>query len=231
LFRTSYSFVAQSRNISDSLALLWFGPYAPSSTSYAPIYVHAEVLPISYTRGSLFSYDPLVSFWSHLAASNYASRFYNFAFADIKELQTSLFEASLYNTRLIEAKASKLLSSTEIHYPGGTSFSIGETIIKPMVTAVTNKQASKILMSWTELFPKLITKYHDGYIAQNLESPMISMHKLFYPKEWLDATGFWNNKINKGDDVIMFNPKVTYESNVLAFTIVVSSVIALLVGI
>ena len=57
------------------------------------------------------------------------------------------------------------------------------------------------------------------------------MHKLFYPKEWLDATGFWNAAINKGDNVIMFQPaKVTYESNVLAFTIVVSSVIALLVG-
>ena len=99
-----------------------------------------------------------------------------------------------------------------------------------MVTAITNKQASKILIGWTELFPKLIAKYHDGYIAQNLESSIISMHKLFYPKEWLDATGFWNNKINKGDDVILFSPKVTYESNVLAFTIVVSSVIALLVG-
>ena len=128
----------------------------------------------------------------------------------------------------MEAKASRLLSSTTIDFPGA-SFSIGETVIKPMVTATTNKQASKILIAWTELFPKLITKYHDGYIAQNLESPMISMHKLFYPKEWLDATGFWNNKINKGDDVIMFNPKVNYEY-VLAFAIVVSSLIALLVG-
>jgi hypothetical protein len=100
-----------------------------------------------------------------------------------------------------------------------------------MVTSVTNKQAAKILLGWTNFLPFLITKYHDGYIAQNLDTPTISMHKLFYPKEWLDATGFWNAAINKGDNVIMFQPaKVTYESHVLAFTIVVSSVIALLVG-
>ena len=116
-----------------------------------------------------------------------------------------------------------------------------------MVTAVSNKQAAKILLGWTNFLPQLITKYHDGYIAQNLDAPTITMHKLFYPKgkiilflililtlikEWLDATGFWNNKINRGEDVIMFQPaKVTFESHVLAFTIVVSSVIALLVGI
>jgi dipeptidase len=112
LFRTSYSYVAQGRNISDTLGLIWFGQYAPSSTSYTPIYVHSELLPISYTRGSLFKYDPLVSFWSHLAASNYAGRFYKFAFVDVRELQSTLFDAALYETRYIEAKANKVISAT-----------------------------------------------------------------------------------------------------------------------
>jgi hypothetical protein len=56
------------------------------------------------------------------------------------------------------------------------------SLVKAMVTAVTNKQAAKILLGWTNFLPKLITKYHDGYIAQNLDAPTISMHKLFYPK-------------------------------------------------
>lgn len=75
-----------------------------------------------------------------------------------------------------------------------------------MITSVASKQASKILFGWNCMLPKLITKYHDGYIAQNLDMPTISMHKLFYPKEWLDATGFWNATINRGDNVIMFQP-------------------------
>lgn len=128
LFRTSYSYVAQGRNISDTLALLWFGPYAPSSTSYAPIYVHADVLPPSYTRGSLFNYDPLISFWSHLAASNYAGRFYKFAFVDIQELQSTLFEAALYETRYIEAKASKLISAATFS-PYAFAETAGDNII------------------------------------------------------------------------------------------------------
>ena len=127
LFRTSYSFVAQGRNISDTLGLLWFGPYAPSSTSYAPIYINSDILPVSYTSGSLFKYNPLVSFWSHLAASNYASRFYKFAFVDVQQLQKNLFEDSLYETRYIEAKANKVLSATTVTYPGGSTFSFADT--------------------------------------------------------------------------------------------------------
>ena len=31
------------------------------------------------------------------------------------------------------------------------------------------------------------------------------MHKLFYPKYWLDATGYFNNKPNTGSNVLMFS--------------------------
>lgn len=51
MFRTSYSFVAQSRaDVPDSFARIWFGQYNPSSCSYAPFYVSAEHLPEAYTR-------------------------------------------------------------------------------------------------------------------------------------------------------------------------------------
>lgn len=51
LFRTSYSFVAQSRaSVPDILSLLWFATYAPSSTSYAPFYVASVNVPLPYMR-------------------------------------------------------------------------------------------------------------------------------------------------------------------------------------
>ena len=51
MFRTSYSFVAQSRAaVPDQLARIWYGQYNPASCSYAPLYVASESLPTSYTR-------------------------------------------------------------------------------------------------------------------------------------------------------------------------------------
>lgn len=51
MFRTSYSFVAQSRpGVPDSMARIWYGQYNPSSCSYAPFYVSAEHIPQAYTR-------------------------------------------------------------------------------------------------------------------------------------------------------------------------------------
>jgi dipeptidase len=51
MFRTSYSFVAQSRaSVPDELALVWFGTYNPTACSYAPFYVSAEHVPKAYTR-------------------------------------------------------------------------------------------------------------------------------------------------------------------------------------
>ena len=31
------------------------------------------------------------------------------------------------------------------------------------------------------------------------------MTKMFYPKYWLDATGFWNSHMNTGDNVLLFS--------------------------
>jgi hypothetical protein len=48
-------------------------------------------------------------------------------------------------------------------------------------------------------------RYHDGYSAQDLDKESIKMVKMFYPKYWLDATGFWNSQMNTGDNVLLFN--------------------------
>lgn len=51
LFRTSYSFVAHARpEAPDQLAVVWFAQYAPSCTSYAPLYVSATDVPMPFRR-------------------------------------------------------------------------------------------------------------------------------------------------------------------------------------
>jgi hypothetical protein len=86
--------------------------------------------------------------------------------------------------------------------------------------------------------PLLITKYHDGYIAQDLDTPNLKMKKLFYPKWWLDLTGFWKNPPVTGPDVILFqpapadNPVFTTSALVkaVAWSALVSCAVTLLVG-
>jgi dipeptidase len=51
MFRTSYSFVATARKyVPDELALLWLSVYAPSTSSYTPLYIHADAAPQTLTR-------------------------------------------------------------------------------------------------------------------------------------------------------------------------------------
>jgi hypothetical protein len=43
-------------------------------------------------------------------------------------------------------------------------------------------------------------------IAMDRDQPMISMKRLFYPKWWLEATGYFLHKGNFGPNVILFAP-------------------------
>jgi hypothetical protein len=81
-----------------------------------------------------------------------------------------------------------------------------QSVVVGLITTLTVSQGDSTVLAWAQLLPKLITKYHDGYRAENLDKEAIAMKKLFYNKFWLDATGYWNNKPNTGGDTIMFQP-------------------------
>lgn len=52
----------------------------------------------------------------------------------------------------------------------------------------------------------VLFRYHDGMIATNRDQPQIMMKRLFYPKWWLQATGYFNQHGNFGPGVILFAP-------------------------
>ena len=68
------------------------------------------------------------------------------------------------------------------------------------------------------------------------DQPMINMKRLFYPKWWLEATGYFNHHGNFGPDVILFTPTPTATaghssvgySAAMVLTAVASSVVTLL---
>jgi hypothetical protein len=193
MFRTSYSIVAQARSSVDAFVAprVWFCNYAPHASSYLPFYVNQHKLPAAYTHGSLFKYDPTSAFWNFLAVNNYASRFYKFAFVDVREVQENLQALSVQKAAEVEAFVGSLQD------PSQAAAALDD---------FSEEQAKAVVSAWADLLPQLITKFHDGYRAEDLAEPTISMHKFFYPKWFLDASGFWNNKPNVGPDVIMFQP-------------------------
>lgn len=140
---------------------------------------------------------------------------------DVAKLQMKLQEESFAAVTAIELMATKLLS-------GSADVSLTE-----LFTSATNEQANKIVGAWRDLLPKLITKYHDGYQAEGLESKDIAMKRLFYPAWWLKAVGYFDSKINTGPGVIMFSPGPHGGSTgwvTLLFTAIMSSFFSLLIG-
>ena len=113
MFRTSYSFVAVARELKTNLlSMLWFSQYQPSTSSYAPVYIAGE-LPVAFTRGSFFQYDPEIPFWNYLAANNYASRFYKYAIQDVFALRDKLHEQAVKAVDAFEKHVNDLVETVQ----------------------------------------------------------------------------------------------------------------------
>lgn len=221
MFRTTYSFVATARELKTNLlARLWFGQYQPSTSSYMPVYIAAD-LPGQFTRGSLMQYDATVPFWNYLAANNYASRFYKYAMVDVFALRDSLhsmitkasddFEQMVNHLVETQTQDGRRLDGTA--EGGGAAVDglvknaldvvMSAAVLAAMNDLVTNN-AAKVVQAWKDILPALITKYHDGYIESVVDSNL-HMERLFYPKWWLTASGYFKEPPESGKDVIMFD--------------------------
>ncbi len=158
------------------------------------------VLIISFERGNLHNYDPQVAFWQFLAVGNYAARFYRFAMEDVWQAQKNLMDQAIAAVKDTELLVMSLLNTND-----DVDRVSCERDIRTALTSMVYNHTSLVMTTWSALFEQVITKYHDGYVAEDLNEPTIHMRKLFYPKYWLDATGYWNSKSNSGPGVILFS--------------------------
>eukprot|EP01041_Mallomonas_annulata_P001289 gene1289-2493_t len=227
LFRTSYSIVAETRSHLPNLigARVWLCQYAPATSSYTPLYVASSVIPKPYSRGSLFKFDSNVAFWNFALVGNYAARFYSYAIEDIKLLQRTLLETALVETQTAEIEALAII---------GDESTLDDVV--RVLTRVTINQGMATVNAWKEFFPTLVTKYHDGYRAEDLDQPAVHMQKLFYPKWWLELTGFFNSKAAVGPNTLVFAPNPfasTSSSNtmVMIMSVIICSAFSLFVGV
>lgn len=105
----------------------------------------------SHLRGSYFRYDSSSSFWNFLAAGNYAARFYRFAMTDVTAMQAKLQHDSFAVVAAAD-KAALALLATE-------SYNAATASVTELLTKTTVEEAHRIVSSWRDLLPKLITKY------------------------------------------------------------------------
>lgn len=236
LFRTSYSFVAVSRkHLPDTVApVMWFTQYAPASSTYTPFYVSSIDAPRPYTRGSLFKYDPSVSFWNFAAAGNWANRWYLHTLNTIQNLQNQLESGYARELLTTDDLAVTLYKNCEQQGDACDPVATNNAVID-MLTAFTQAKGQQTVDAWRELLPTLITQFHDGYHAQNLDGAEIQMKKLFYPKWWLDAVGYFDNKPNMDPKAIMFAPSpetiATSSSLSMIVTILITSTLSIMAGV
>lgn len=185
LFRTSYSFVTQSReSLPDSVgALVWLAQYKPSASTFIPLYVGMEDIPEPYTVGSLFAYSPEASWWAYCAVGNWMAKARKFIHEDVAVAQKALEMPLISSQGVVEANAATLVASGQ------------EDEAMKLLTKHSDDSAHAALNTYTQLFHEFIAKYRDGYVRGNPESTTIQMKKLFYPKEWLESVGYFESRM------------------------------------
>jgi len=145
-----------------------------------------------------------------LAVGNYAGRFYRYAMVDVRAVISRVHTQLVQDTAAFEKTILKQIAASK-----GASVEVVKAL-----TEYTSVKSEYIQTEWRALLPHLITKFHDGMIATALDQPSIVMRKLFYPKWWLEATGYFLHKGNFGPGVILFEPtpETVTSSSALSYT-------------
>ena len=195
LFRTSYSFVTQSRAEKSPLVgpLTWFGQFTPHSTVYIPVYASVSSVPDSLSRGALQKMDRKANFWGFSAVGNYAAQWFTFAIEDVKKKQAKFEDAWFKEQDNVEDLADSITGY------GGDVAGIG------FLTDWCNGEAKSVLAAWWDFLDVLMAKYRDGYMMDNVHTETLAPTKLFYPRWWLEATGFWGHPGATAADAIEAN--------------------------
>lgn len=159
-------------------------------------------------------YDNAVAYWNFLAVGNYAGRFYKYAMVDVRAAISRIHAQLVQDAAAHEKTLLSQLSAAK-----GKSAAAEEAKVVKALTDFTNAKGEFIQSEWRSLLPQLITKFHDGMIATALDQPTIVMRRLFYPKWWLEATGYFLHHGNFGPGVILFEPTpASADSSAVSYT-------------
>lgn len=120
---------------------------------------------------------------------------------------------------------------------GGTTWSqvgvppansiIGSDEVINLLTSFTVLQGQDVVQAWKALFPQILASYRDGYVV-NTTVASITVNKIFYPKWWLDAVGYFAVPPNNDPNLIVFSANPFATGSVSTTFWVVSMVLAVI---
>jgi len=119
---------------------------------------------------------------------------------DVLAYQLSTHNDLLLEVQQVEAQVLEMLRTNPFPVPNSNP-----DVIR-ILTEFTNNQGNKIIAEWREMLPKMIGKFHDGYITSGTDLPVIKMIHMGYSRDWLNSTGYFLNRGNEGPGVILFSP-------------------------
>ena len=90
LYRTSDTYVVQSRAGASTGAVMWYGPASSLATVFTPFVVGLSDVPASFRSGHHAVFSRESAFWAACSAHNIANLKYNFAIIDVKQRQAVL---------------------------------------------------------------------------------------------------------------------------------------------
>jgi hypothetical protein len=74
-----------------------------------------------------------------------------------------------------------------------------------LITDYTESSGADVNTAWKEFFPVLLTTYRDGQVI-NTTGPVVGRKSMFYPRWWLEFSGFFDIPGNSNPEAIYFAP-------------------------
>lgn len=102
-------------------------------------------------------------------------------------------------------------------------------IVVELLTTFCTTEGDAVSAAWRDLLPRVITTYRDGMVIGDTDKAVFTIQKMFYPRWWLEAVGYFNNKGNSNGILFAANPtSYSYTSSLLFFVMFISSLCGVL---
>jgi len=111
--QTAFSFVSQSRSgIPDEVGgIMWYSPDDTNYACYTPFYCCINVLPESYTVGSIREFSWNSAWWVFNFVSNFSNLMYSYMIEDVRAVQSEIESNYLESQPAVEKTAIELLNT------------------------------------------------------------------------------------------------------------------------
>ena len=167
LYRTSDTYVVQSRKDSLLGGVLWFGPASALGTVFTPFLVGMEIPP-SFRSGHHARFSRESAFWAACYVHNVANLKWSYAVNDVEMRQNQLEHASAAMVERMEAQYSRNKNMTAVEQ----SFF---------------ENAAAIVASLWSLSDEIVFKYASGFVN---EPPDGMSQMVGYPAWWLQQVSY-----------------------------------------